>query len=281
MEDFNINDIVVIFSEPKYWNSRCNDNNITSIVKYPFIGKITKIDKSGIKESIELGGGGWSLSTLKDSRLIKKISLNEVSYYINQRPYTHSELLALFDRLYPIGTKYKSLTSNSVYVRENELKINAGRVYEVNKGYLFFASVLAEIITTTTDKMKLKNVKIEVNGDVELIDKIVKQLKTLGYKFNLSFVGGNYSKYNYICIGKTSEVYGVMNSTEITNTFTLADIGLEEESNRRIILTKEQLFNSKIDVSASKELSKAVQERLFELGFSWQGKAKVTDCDYI
>lgn len=53
----------------------------------------------------------------------------------------------------------------------------------------------------------------------------------------------------------------------------LKELGLEQYSIKKI-LKKEDLYNTKIWIGKNEELSRKVQERLFELGFEWRSSYK-------
>jgi hypothetical protein len=82
IDDFKIGDKVVISDAPNSWSSHLNDKCPMHEDIYPYICIIQNIEKWGSHIAMTCGEYGWSLSSLIEDSLIKKLEKNKFNTFI-------------------------------------------------------------------------------------------------------------------------------------------------------------------------------------------------------
>lgn len=200
------------------------------------------------------------------SNALRKATIDEVEQYVKDNNCSIDEILEICKRLYPIGTEYRSAGNISlIYRLKEEIKKNEDYVFESYGGYIYkngkFARIIQEVDTKEELPFKVgdKVLILESGWGCLKQDKpatIIELMETVLYGDTLDVRVRLYDGLEII-VPTTSKGRKVI---EIYNGITQ--------------LKKEDFYNTKIDVSESRELSKAVQEKLFELGFKWNVSGK-------
>jgi hypothetical protein len=139
----------------------------------------------------------------------------------------------------------------------------------------FFSSSAQPLLTD------LKNTKIFVNGDKDLIEKVIKKAEQLGWNDNEAIKGWGIVSAIYF----TGNRYvGWLSEEEFKQNISFKEISLSDlgiDVNTSAIANPNSssgqpfdLTNTKIWIGDNSELSKRVQEKAFELGWRWANNPK-------
>ena len=82
IHDFKIGDEVVIHYEPSSWSSHLNNNDPMGKDIYPYICIIQNIEKTDGHTAMTCGEYGWSLTSLVEDGLIKKLEKKPNTFVI-------------------------------------------------------------------------------------------------------------------------------------------------------------------------------------------------------
>lgn len=199
---------------------------------------------------------------------VRASTIEEVEQYVKDNKCSIEEILEICKNLYPVGTKFKCVYGNiGTSIEKYDKLTNTWEVtYHKNQesngvhsgnGWLYYNNKFARI----------------VNQEEELPFKV-------GDKFYYINHPENHWTITAIKDGKVycnEESCSDRTIQNVVRYITIDKIWLPYKPS----LKKEDFYNTKIDVSESEELSKAVQEKLFELGFTWQSGDKYVSTKFI
>lgn len=188
------------------------------------------------------------------SQAVRKATIQEIEKYVKDNKCDIEEILEICKNLYPIGTNYNCLhqadkePSDGIFEAFDDcIRTNYGGKCCYSKGK--FAQIVSqqeELPFKVGDRFQYKG-----KSTIYTIETITEN------KCKLSWLDGETKKDSDSYTKKELIAY-FNNKTWII---------IEPQ------LKKEDFYNTKIDVSESEELSRLVQEKLFELGFMWCGGA--------
>jgi len=139
----------------------------------------------------------------------------------------------------------------------------------------------------TISKDELIDTKIWIGDDVELRDKVIDKLIEIGFPLDTSVGNKNYTKNVYIYIYSIDFVVWDGNKNEDFNSNAFKEIfpsdlgiGLPALQSSAIQYKPIDLSQTKIWIGDDEEVNKQVQNRAFELGWSWKTFTSPTSPNY-
>lgn len=279
VEEFKVGDWVTILSKTDIWSSVCNNNNINSKLTYPVTGQITKSQFHRDHLAIELLNGGWDLTHLVKNNNIRKATQSEIDAVIkpksNIRNYyfevsSQEEADKVFEYLKSIGEEVDYDKSNADYLPP-EYKYVVSRTDETwwvgHETLGKTRKPLSDIIPELKEYYTKSKFKVG--------DKVIyKGKETIVVATHINKSGD--SKYERLIVEYSDGWKRRDKDYSLLSGFLEPDKRYNYVSDESVTLIQLKSFDScKIWIGDNPELSRKVQERLFELGYKWNDGEKV------
>lgn len=203
-----------------------------------------KKDKSGLPET----SGVFK-------NYLRPATIEEVEQYVKDNNCSIEEILEICKNLYPKGTNYKCLHAADSSPSNGIFRISSD-VVRTNDGCkcCFWKGKFARLVKEQEELPFKVGDKFTHKSDITLVYTITDINEDyIHVTWPSDLKGHNINKHAAIEHFKNGNYLPVESKSQ---------------------LKKEDFYNTKIDVSESKELNRLVQEKLFELGFKWAGGQK-------
>jgi len=195
-------------------------------------------------------------------KCVRSVTIEEVEQYVKDNNYTIDQILDVCKQLYPTNTRCITIYDHGSPWREETILSNTKLEVRHNNivggdtlgGFLYAKGKFARLVNSTQQE--------------ELPFKVGDKCYHKSFpesRYYITIQGSQVVIKKDSINGSSQGTWSISYFTEMVKEKTYIIVNKSQQ------FKKEDFYSTKIDVSESEELSRLVQEKLFELGFTWAG----------